>query len=133
MVWFVAIPLLVYMLGSGIGGLANTAGNVVGTAAQTAGAAAGAAAANPAVQATAGAAAANPAMQATAGTVVNQAQATAQAAINSVTPQDVNNVANTVGRTAWGVLLSLGLAALASIVGGYIGSRPRATPVMHTT
>lgn len=123
MVWFVTIPLLVYMLGSGIGALANTAGSVASTAAQTAGAAAGAAAANPAVQATAGAITNDPAVQATAGTVVDQAQATAQAAVDSVTPQDVNNAKGAVGNTAWGVLLSLGLAALASILGGYMGAR----------
>lgn len=132
MVWFVAIPLLVYLLGSGIGGLARTAGSVAGTVAQTAGAAVGAAAANPAVQATAGAATNDPAIQATAGTVVDQAQATAQAAVDSVTPQDVNNVADTAGRTAWSVLLSLGLAALASILGGFAGSRPRDTTVVRT-
>lgn len=132
MVWFVAIPLLVYILGTGIGGLARTAGSVAGTVAETAASAAGAAAANPELQATAGAVANDPAVQATAGTVVDQAQATAQAAVDSVTPQDVNNVADTAGRSAWGVLLSLGLAAAASILGGYVGSRPRTTTV-HTT
>jgi hypothetical protein len=125
MVWFVAIPLLVYLLGSGLGGLARTAGSVAGTVAETAGAAAGAAAANPELQATAGAAANDPAAQATAGTVVDQAQATAQAAVEGVDAQDVNNAADTAGRSAWGVLLSLGLAAAASILGGYLGSRPR--------
>jgi hypothetical protein len=118
MVWFVAIPLLVYMLGSGIGGLASTAGSVAGTVAQSAGAAAGAVTNDPAAQAT-------------AGSVVDQAQATAQAAVDSVTPQDVNNVADTAGRTAWSVLLSLGLAALASILGGYAGSRPRESRNAH--
>ena len=133
MVWFVAIPLLVYMLGSGVGALVSTAGNVASTAAQTAGAAAGAAAANPAVQATVGAAAANPAVQATAQGVVEQAQATAQAIQQSVTPQDIDNAASTAGNTAWGVLLSLGLAALASIFGGYAGARPATTTVTTTT
>lgn len=123
MVWFVAIPLLVYLLGSGVGALASTAGNVAGTVAQTAGAAAGAAAANPAVQATAGAAANDPALQATATGALDAAQATAQAIQESITPQDVNNAADTAGRTAWGILLSLGLAAAASILGGFLGAR----------
>jgi hypothetical protein len=39
MVWFVAIPLLLYLLGSGIGAVVRTAGNVAGSAAQAAGAA----------------------------------------------------------------------------------------------
>lgn len=127
MVWFVTIPLLVYLLGSGVGALARTAGSVASTAAQTVGAAAGAAAANPALQATAGAAANSPAIQATAGTVVDQAQATASAIQESVTPQDINEAKGTVGNTAWGILLSLGLAALASILGGYVGARPNTT------
>jgi hypothetical protein len=133
MVWFVAIPLLIYMLGSGVGALARTAGGVASTVAETAGAAAGAAAANPAVQATAGAVADNPAAQATAGTVVDQAQATAQAVVDNVSAQDVDNAAATAGNAAWGVLLSLGLAAAASILGGYVGARPRDTTVVRTT
>lgn len=132
MVWFVAIPLLIYLLGSGAGALARTAGSVVGTAAETAGAAAGAAAANPAAQATAGAVTNDPAAQATAGTVVDQAQATAQAAIDGVSSQDVDNAAATAGNAAWGVLLSLGLAALAAILGGYAGARPRTTTGVRT-
>jgi len=85
------------------------------------------------VQATAGAVADNPAAQATAGTVVDQAQATAQAVVDNVSPQDVDNAAATAGNAAWGVLLSLGLAAAASILGGYVGARPRYTTVVRTT
>lgn len=120
MVWFVAIPMLVYLLGSGIGALANTAGNVASTVAQTA----GAAAANPAVQATAGAA-----VDPAAGSVVDQAQATASAIQESVTPQDINDAKGSAGNTAWGILLSFGLAAAASLLGGYLGARPRTTSV----
>jgi hypothetical protein len=119
MVWFVAIPLLVYLLGSGIGALARTAGSVAGTAAEvagsTAGAAAGQAADNPAAQATAQAGAAN---------LGQAAQATAQALGDQVTPGQVEQVADTAGDAAWGTLLSLGLAAAAAIAGGYAGARP---------
>jgi hypothetical protein len=126
MVWFVAVPLLVYLLGSGIGALARTAGNVAGTAVQTAGSAAGAAAGqaadNPAAQATAQAGAAN---------IGTAAQATAQAIGDQVTPQRVEEAANTAGTAAWGTLLSLGLAAAAAIAGGYLGARRQPTTVVR--
>jgi hypothetical protein len=119
MVWFVAIPLLLYLLGSGIGAVVRTAGNVAGTAAQAAGAAAGAAAGqaadNPAAQATAQAGAAN---------LGQAAQATAQALGDQVTPGQVEQVADTARNAAWGTLLSLGLAAAAAVAGGYAGARP---------
>lgn len=119
MVWFVAIPLLLYLLGNGIGTVVRTAGNVAGSAAQAAGSAAGAAA---------GQAADNPAAQATAqaGTsnLGQAAQATAQALGDQVTPGRVEEAANTAGNAAWGTLLSLGLAAAAAIAGGYAGARP---------
>jgi hypothetical protein len=121
MVWFVAIPMLVYLLSAGIGTLLSTAGSVAGTAAQVAGSAAGAAA---------GAAADNPAAQATAGAGVDAAQdaagaaqATAQAAIDNVSAQDVEDAASATSRGAWGTLLSLGLAAAAAIGGSYLGSQ----------
>lgn len=127
MVWFVAIPMLVYLLAGGIGALARTAGGVASTAVQ-----AGAAAASGA-----GAAAANdPSLQATAAAgaqgAAAAAQATAQAAINSVTPQDVNNVAGNAANGAWGTLLSLGLTAAAAIGGGWLGTRRRDDTVVRT-
>lgn len=115
LVWIVAIPLMLFLLSSGLGALLGTATNLAGAATTAAGAAAGAAAEDPAVQATA---------QAAAGA--------AQDAAAQVTPQDAENVANNAGRGAWGTLLWLGLGALASIVGGYLGSRgdnPRRTVV----
>lgn len=124
MVWFVAIPLLVYLLSSGIGALTRTVGNVAGTAAQVAapvaGQAAGEAANNPALQSTA---------QAGAQGAGQAVQATAQALANSVTPQDVNQAAGKAADGAWGALLSLGLAAAAAIGGGVVGARPSGTPV----
>ncbi|HEU5011174.1 MAG TPA: hypothetical protein VFT66_01430 [Roseiflexaceae bacterium] len=132
MVWFVAVPLLIYLLGSGIGSLTRTVGSVAGTAAQTAGNVVGAAASNPAVQGTAVAGANNPAVQATAGAGVQNveqaAQATAQA-LQQQAPQIANQVADTGARAAWGTLLSLGLAAAAAIGGGVVGARPRGTSV----
>lgn len=123
MVWFVAIPMLVYLLAGGIGALAGTALGAAGTAVQAAGAAAGTAAQNPSLQATAAAGAAG-----AAGAV----QATAQAAIDSVTPTDVNNAADNAANGAWGTLLSLGLTAAAAIAGGYLGSRRRETVATTT-
>jgi hypothetical protein len=124
MVWFVAVPLLVYLLGSGIGALARTAGSVAGTAAS---------AAAPIAGQTAGAAANDPALQATAAAGAQGAgqavQATAQAITDQVTPQRVESAANTAGTAAWGTLLSLGLAAAAAIAGGYLGARRQPTTV----
>jgi hypothetical protein len=121
MVWFVAIPLLLYLLGSGIGALARTAGGVANTAAQVAGPvagqAAGEAADNPALQGTA---------QAGAQDLGQTAQATAQALAGEVTPQRVEQATDTASRAAWGVLLSLGLAAAAAIGGGYLGAQQHA-------
>jgi hypothetical protein len=129
MVWFVTIPLLVYLLGSGIGALARTAGSVAGTAAGVAGQVAGGAAStadDPALQATAQAAAGDPALQATAQALGQSAQATAQAIGQAATdPQNIDRAADIAGSTAWGTLLSLGLAAAAAMLGGYLGARPR--------
>jgi hypothetical protein len=126
MVWFVAIPLLLYLLGSGIGALARTAGSVAGTAASVAapivGQAAGVAANNPVPQATVAAGAQG------AGQAV---QATAQAIAGQVTPQRVEAAANTAATAAWGTLLSLGLAAAAAIAGGYFGARRQPPTIMR--
>jgi hypothetical protein len=115
MVWFVAIPLLVYLLSSGVSSLIGTAGRAAGTAAAAVAPAAGAAANDPALQATAqaGAAGATGAIQATA-------QALGAAAQD---PQNQQAAADAVSRGAWGALLSLGLAAAASIGGGILGAR----------
>lgn len=125
MVWFVAIPLLLFALGSGISALASTAGSVAGTAITAAGNAAGAAAdqaaTNPGAAATA---------QAGAASAIDNLQATAQVAAGQIDEQDRENAANNAGNVAWGTLLSLGLAAAASIFGGVLGSR---TPLRADT
>lgn len=136
MVWFVAIPLLIYLLGSGVSALVHTAGSVAGTAVQAGAVAAGAAANNPAIQATAQAAANNPALQTTAQGAVQAVQSTAQAVAGQVTPERVETAVNNAAPAAWGTLLSLGLAAAAAIGGGIAGARtneptPQSVPVQH--
>lgn len=121
MVWLVAIPLLVYTFGTGIGALTRTAGSIVGTAAQVAapvaGQAAGAAVGEGQILPTAQAELPpNPAQA---------AQATAQAIAPNISPQDANQAAAAAAQGAWWALLSLGLAAAAAIAGGTLGARAR--------
>lgn len=121
MVWMVTIPLLLNLIGGGIGRVLGVAGGAATTAieaaAPIAGEAAGAAATDPNAQATAEA----------AGAVITDtaqaAQATAQAAIDSVSPQDVENVADRASQAAGGALLPLILGLLASAGGGFLGAR----------
>lgn len=122
MVWFVAIPLLLYGLGSGISAIGRTVGNVAATTAQVAAPAAGEAANeaanNPGVAATAQAGAAGIAATAQAGVDAAQAQL--------ADPGTQQSIANTISANAWRTLLSLGLAAAAAIGGGYLGGKNRA-------
>ena len=119
MVWFVAIPLLIYALGSGIGAIATTLGNVASTAADVAapvaGQAAEEAATNPQVQASA-AAGADAVASAAAG-AVEQVQQQAR------DPRTQEQVADTIRDNAWRTLVGLGLAAAAAIGGGVLGTR----------
>lgn len=119
MVWVVGIPLLLYLLSSGVGSLLNTAGRVAGTAATVAapvaGQAANEAANNPALQATA---------QAGAAGAAGAVQATAQALQSEVAdPANQQAAANTVRNGAWGTLASLLLGLAAAAGGGYLGAR----------
>lgn len=115
MVWFVAIPLLLFGVTSGIGAIARTLGGVAGTAATIAAPVAGQAADDPSAQATA---------QATAPDAAAGVQATAQALQNAAAdPQNQQAVADAVSTNAWRALLSLGLAAAAAIGGGALGAR----------
>jgi len=117
MVWFVAIPLLLYGLTSGIGAIGRTLGNVAGTVAQTGAAAAGAAGED------AAAAAQNPDVQQQAGQAADQVQQQAQQLGQTLQdPQTQEEIANTVSANAWRTLLSLGVAAAAAILGGMAGS-----------
>ena len=123
MVLVVAIPLLLYLLSSGIGSLLGAAGRTASTAAQAAAPAAAQAAQDPNAQATAAAAAD------AAGSAI---QATAQAVQQAV--QDPNNqaaAARAVRNGAWGTLGSLLLGLGASALGGALGARRDDETVVH--
>jgi hypothetical protein len=109
MVWVVAIPLLLYMVG---GGLAR----VVGGAAQTATQAAAQVASRQNPQDLS-----DQAQQAG----VRMTQQVQQKA-EQVTPQDVEQVKGKARNSAWGVLVSLLLGLGAATVGGLVGARDRA-------
>lgn len=111
MVWVVAIPLLLYLLSSGVGSLLNTAGRVAGTAATVAAPVAG--------QATD-----NPAAQAGAQDAANTAQTTAQGLQAQATdPANQEAAADAIRRAAWGTLASLLFGLGAASLGGYLGAR----------
>ena len=114
LMWAVAIPLLLYALGSGVGALLGTAGRVAATGATVAGQAAAENADNPALQATAGAA-----TEAGQDAAANL-QATAQA-IN--TPQNQAAAADAVRNAALGAIVPLLLSLGAAALGGYLGAR----------
>lgn len=153
MVWIITIPILVFVLGNGIGSLLGTAVDLT-TKAATVGAAvvapavgevAGEVAANPAGAATVVAGAVDSAGAATAvagangalaeataeagdvvGAVQDQAQsavATVQTQIDDITPAQVERTAQDASGIAWVTLLALGLSAAAAIGGGYAGAR----------
>lgn len=109
MVWIVTIPLTLFLLGSGLGALVNTATNAAGAAGAVVGPAAGAAADDPAVQATAQAA--------------GQAAQDAAAGVQPPNPAQVEQASDVAGRTAWGTLLWLGLGAAAAMGGGFAGGK----------
>ena len=109
MVWALAIPLLLYLLSSGIGATLRTAGSVAATGAQTAAQAAD----NNAVNA--------PGAQATASAAIGNVQERAQAL---ATPENINSAADAARRAALGTLGSLLLGLGAASLGGYFGSRP---------
>jgi ABC-type transport system involved in multi-copper enzyme maturation permease subunit len=108
MVWALAIPLLLYLLSSGIGAAARTASTV-----------------------------ASGGLEAAAQTTDNNpnltgAQTPAEAGVNNLqdqanaltTPENVNNIADATRRGALGTLGSLLLGLGAASLGGYFGSRP---------
>lgn len=153
MVWIITIPILVFVLGNGIGSLLGTAVDLTTKAATVGaqvvapavGAVAGEVAENPAGAATAVAGAVDTTGAATAvagvdgavaeatteagdvaGTVQEQAQsavATVQTQIDDITPAQVERTAQDASGIAWVTLLALGLSAAAAIGGGYAGAR----------
>ena len=108
MVWVVTIPLLLYLLGSGIGGLVTIASGTVATGAQVAA---------PLVGQPANA----PALQATAQALPNAAQAPAMP--NQGTPGTGAPIIAAATTAAWGTLLSLLLGLVAAALGGLMGAR----------
>ncbi len=121
LVWIVAIPLLLYLLSSGVGSILGTVTSFATTAIQAA--APIAAAAIPAAATTAQ----NPTAQAAAATAaatgVSAAAAVGtqvQTAVASVDPAQVKQAA---GNVAWGTLLWLGLGFLAATLGGAFAAR----------
>ncbi len=153
MVWIITIPILVYVLGNGIGSLLGTAADLTTKAATI-----GAQVAAPAVGAVAGEVIANPTLAATvqagvngatgadtqsatgvaggatvdANSIPGQAQsavATAQTQIQDVTPQQVQQAAQNASGVAWVTLLALGLSAAAAIIGGLAGTRSYPTDI----
>jgi hypothetical protein len=139
MVWIVTVVLIVNFLGTGIGTLLGTAGQVATTAVEVAGDAAAVAATNPELVATAqsalptpagdaGAPAATTAPGDVAGAVAPIVE-DVQNQLEDVTPAEVNRVARDVSNGAWAALLALGLTALASILGGILGTRSYPTDV----
>jgi len=106
MVWAVAIPLIIYLLGSGVGSIMNMATDA-------------AAATVPALTQDANGTDA----AASANTVQEQAQ--------QVDPATVNNVAEDAGNASWGTLGALLLGLLAALGGGLTGKREGAE--MHRT
>lgn len=108
MVWMVAIPLALFLLGSGITSLLGVAGNAAG-------------AVGAAVGTTAGQVADDPALQATAQAAGQAAQGALEDA--QVPPGQVNQAVDNAGRTAWGSLLWLGLGAAAALAGGFAGGK----------
>jgi len=152
MVWIVAIPLMVYLLGGSLGSLMGLAVDAAGDVAV-----AGATAASGVIEDAVTTGGAN--LQAAATTVnnaVGDAQATAVTGDTStdgsvvattdanavaqpttvspvqdvvtdiqesVSPQNIERVAQDVSNGAWGALLALGLSALAALIGGFIGGR----------
>jgi hypothetical protein len=113
MVWVVAIPLVLYLLSSGLGALLNTAGNVAATAAAAVAPAAAAIAED----------AATPAAQATVQDVGASVQATVSAVGEQVTPETVENATETASSAAWGTLIALLLGLGAAAFGGLLGAR----------
>jgi hypothetical protein len=103
MVWVVAVPLMLYMIIGGVGGL-------LGNAASTAAAGANAAAAQPDMQDRA-----------------QTASAKIQSATQQVTeqikqPENQRAAARGTAKTAWGTLVSLLLGLAAAAFGGWVGS-----------
>ena len=113
MVWVAAVPLLVYMVGTGVSAAARAANSVAQTASQTAAAAASTPQGQDAAQRQ------GEQVQQRVNEMVNQGQAQAN------DPATRERAAAAARKTAWGTLISLLLAMAASALGGWMGARDR--------
>lgn len=153
MVWIVALPIIVNVLGAGVGTLLGVATSAVGTVADTAVSIAAPlvaenaddianAAATVAPTVVQAAQAVGTAVESTAeatSEIVDPAQAvvaTAQGvatqvseAVANVDPEDINEASRDLSGPAWAALAALGLSALAALLGGWAGARTTPTDV----
>jgi len=123
MVWLVAIPLFLYLLGSGLGTIATTASN-----------AAPALANNPNLTVPGGTTGTNGATGQTGTTGQSGASGAnaangANGAQNAPSSADVQNAAKTASSAIWGTLLWIVLGFIAAAVGGMLGARPSVAEV----
>jgi hypothetical protein len=125
MVWVVAIPLVLYLLSSGMGALLNTAGDIAATGAATVAPAAAAVVDNAAVPSA-------PAAHATAQDLGAAAQAAVTAAGEQVTPGLIQDATETASSTAWGTLIALLLGFGAAALGGLLGARSNRATQLQT-
>lgn len=130
MVWIVALPLFLLILGNTLSALLGTVGAVTNTAIT-----AGSNVASGAVE-TGATTVADPNVQATlvagatSATGGVEAAATAIATtVAGITPRQVDQATTTASSVAWGILAWLGVSFLAAILGGVVGSRRAATEV----
>lgn len=107
MVWAIAIPLMMYLLGSGVGSLMNMATD------------AASASASALAEGVDGIDAAD----------ANAAADAVQAQVQQVDPGTVNDATQNAGNAAWGTLLGLLLGLAAAVGGGLMGERKEATMV----
>lgn len=155
LVWLLTLFLVMNFLTTGINSLLNTAGSVATTAVGAASNIAGSAieAAAPAVgeavaaindnagsvpEAAATLASESPAGEAavdsvqSAATTVQGAALDVQQAVQNINAEDVEQVANDAGTTAWRLLLGLGISIAAAIAGGALGARQDTDRTMST-
>ena len=149
MVWIVALPIIVNVLGAGVGALLGVATSAAGTVAKTAIELAGPVIAENADEIAMAAMTAAPTALSAAQTIaegtaeateitapVDAAVATAQGVVadvqeqvENIDPDDINEAARDLSGPAWAALLALGLSALAAIGGGWLGARTTPTDV----
>lgn len=120
MVWMVAVPMLVYLVGSLLSSTLNAAGQVAGASANVAATASN----NPDVANQASA------RLPSADEVKAKAQETADRVRANATPEKVEQVTHDAAKGAWGTLVSLILGLGAAAGGGLLGARDLRRPAV---